>query len=89
MAKKKVWSERNKTMWIYFIAALVFGPMLVLAGCQAGRFVDNPAVPTATVNGTVTYRERIALPSNAVANAALGDVTAGANTVLGTQQITT
>lgn len=48
--------------------------MAVLAGCQPGVEVPAPADAEAVLTGTVTYRERIALPGDATIDVRLEDV---------------
>jgi len=54
--------------------ALVMSVVLgaVLVGCQSSEKQEQPKVDSVT--GTVTYRERIALPDNAVVTVTLQDV---------------
>lgn len=68
------------------IRLFVLPAILLVAACSA-RPVASPAAAAATVSGSVTYAGDITLPAGAVINVALVDVTNGANTVLGTQQI--
>jgi heat shock protein HslJ len=69
---------------LVILATLIFS----LAACQANS-PDNSAGPAGAVTGSVTYAARIALPADAVVKVAVVDVTGGANTVLGSQAIST
>ncbi len=59
---------------LLLVTSLLFGAALV--GCQNSQTteVDSAEVSMKTITGTVAYRERIALPPNAVVTVSLEDV---------------
>lgn len=69
------------------LLSLLLSTVLLLGGCENGNPSSGPAAATGTVSGTVTYRERVALPADAVIDVVIVDVTGGANSVVGSQQI--
>jgi putative lipoprotein len=56
------------------IRALAGGALAVLGGCGSGSSGAPAVEPQAVLTGTVTYRERIALPANARVEVRLEDV---------------
>ncbi|MEH0666316.1 YbaY family lipoprotein [Vibrio scophthalmi] len=60
--------KKNITHWFLACTAI-----LALAGCQAGQ-PSETAPKMETVSGTLAYRERIALPSEALVTVTLQDV---------------
>ncbi len=59
---------------LLLVTSLLFGAVLV--GCQSSPTteMDSAEVSMKTITGTVAYRERIALPVNAVVTVSLEDV---------------
>ena len=59
---------------LLLVTSLLFGAALV--GCQTSQTTDMKSAEASmkTITGTVAYRERIALPPNAVVSVALEDV---------------
>ncbi|MDV6250527.1 YbaY family lipoprotein [Vibrio sp. EA2] len=59
---------------LLLVTSLFFGAALV--GCQTSQTteMDSAEVSMKTITGTVAYRERIALPPNAVVTVSLEDV---------------
>ncbi len=59
---------------LLLVTSLLFGA--VLFGCQSSPTteMDSAEVSMKTITGTVAYRERIALPANAVVTVSLEDV---------------
>ncbi|MHC6802504.1 YbaY family lipoprotein, partial [Vibrio antiquarius] len=59
---------------LLLVTSLLFGAALV--GCQTSQNTEMESAEASmkTITGTVAYRERIALPPNAVVTVALEDV---------------
>ena len=72
-----------------FFATALTSLVALLAACVPATQVTGPSVSTATVSGTVTYRQRSALPPGSVITVQLQDVSRAdaPATVLGEQQI--
>src|SRR5215831_21387563 len=62
------------------VRALAGCALAVLGGCGSGKGSAPAAEPQAVLTGTVTYRERIALPPNARVEIRLEDVPQGGAT---------
>ena len=67
-------------MWV----AMSIGAVLSLAGCAGGQAVTSP---TLSIKGTLTYRERIALPPDSVAVVELRDSSSADVAVITEQRI--
>ncbi len=57
---------------LYLVLSAVLG--LALIGCNTPQESHTEAVTMETVTGTLAYRERIALPDNAVVTVTLNDI---------------